>query len=208
MATPPYVTAGTTIEETWGDQIAESVVNVFASAAARSSAIAVPVEGMVTYLTNEDRLYVYNGSAWERIAAGTTSGRTGCTISRSGQSVSSSLSFTNISFNTETFDSDGFFAPTSTTVTVPSGLDGLYAITFAVTSGFPTGGAPAGQDEAIRIIAGGTTYSSDRVSGRFSEGTMSIVVPLSATNTITAGVQQNAGTASFSATLHVYRIGA
>ena len=67
MAVPPYVTAGTAVEETWGDQIAESVVNPFASAAARSSAITAPVNGMTTAITAASALNgleVYNGASW------------------------------------------------------------------------------------------------------------------------------------------------
>jgi hypothetical protein len=69
MAVPPYVTAGTAIEETWGDQIAESVVNPFASAAARSSAITAPVNGMTTAITAASALNgleVYNGVSWRK----------------------------------------------------------------------------------------------------------------------------------------------
>lgn len=204
MATPPYVTAGTTIEESWGDQIAESVVNVFASAAARSSAVASPPHGMVTYLSDEDRLYVYNGSAWVRIAVGKSTARTGCTISRSGQTISSSLSFTNILYNTETFDSDGFFAPTSTTVTIPSGLGGLYSITFQA-SGLPTG---AGASEALRVIAGGVTYGTDRTTGVHTDGFVTLIIPLAAGNTITTAIQQNVGTVTIDASLNVYRLSA
>ena len=69
MAVPPYVTAGTAVEETWGDQIAESVVNPFASAAARSSAITTPANGMTTAITAASALNgleVYNGVSWRK----------------------------------------------------------------------------------------------------------------------------------------------
>jgi hypothetical protein len=39
-------------------------VRVFADAAARTSAIATPVEGMVSYLNSIDSIQTYNGSAW------------------------------------------------------------------------------------------------------------------------------------------------
>jgi hypothetical protein len=69
MAVPPYVTAGTVIEETWGDQIADSVVNPFASSAARSAAITSPTNGMVSTITAASTLNgveVYNGANWAR----------------------------------------------------------------------------------------------------------------------------------------------
>ena len=67
MAVPPYVTAGTVIEETWGDQIADSVVNPFGNAAARSAAITAPTTGMTSAITSANSsngLEVYNGVNW------------------------------------------------------------------------------------------------------------------------------------------------
>jgi hypothetical protein len=46
----------------------QQAVMVFASAAARSTALSTNVaEGMVTYLTDSNSLWFYNGSAWEQI---------------------------------------------------------------------------------------------------------------------------------------------
>ena len=42
-------------------------VMVFADAAARSTAITAPSEGMFTYLTGDKTLWFYNGSAWEQV---------------------------------------------------------------------------------------------------------------------------------------------
>jgi hypothetical protein len=42
----------------------EQSVMVFGGTAARSSAIVSPSEGMITYLTDSDRLQLYNGTAW------------------------------------------------------------------------------------------------------------------------------------------------
>jgi hypothetical protein len=39
----------------------------FASAAARTTAIASPTEGMTSYLSDTDSVEVYNGSAWKNI---------------------------------------------------------------------------------------------------------------------------------------------
>jgi hypothetical protein len=39
-------------------------VMVFANAAARSSAITAPTQGMLTYLSDSGGLFIYNGSAW------------------------------------------------------------------------------------------------------------------------------------------------
>lgn len=45
----------------------DQAVMVFSSAAARTSAIAVPTEGMTSYLTDQDQLYIYDGSAWQSV---------------------------------------------------------------------------------------------------------------------------------------------
>lgn len=44
--------------------LADQVVMVFASAAARTSGITYPTEGMVTYLSDSNSLWHYDGSAW------------------------------------------------------------------------------------------------------------------------------------------------
>ena len=48
--------------------LASQVVMVFASAAARTSAIASPQEGMYSYLTGTNLTQVYNGSGWVNAA--------------------------------------------------------------------------------------------------------------------------------------------
>lgn len=69
MSAPSYsgltVATDTTITATWGDMVRDSVINVFASAAARDSAITAPTEGMFAYLKDSPkRLTYYNGSKW------------------------------------------------------------------------------------------------------------------------------------------------
>ena len=45
----------------------QQAVMVFATAAARSSAITAPSEGMVTYLSDSNSLWYYSGTAWVEI---------------------------------------------------------------------------------------------------------------------------------------------
>lgn len=45
----------------------QQAVMVFATAAARSSAITAPSEGMVTYLSDSNSLWYYSGTAWVQI---------------------------------------------------------------------------------------------------------------------------------------------
>ena len=56
--------------------LASQVVMVFASAAARTSAIASPQEGMISFLKDTNSTEYYSGSAWVAIAGATASGLT------------------------------------------------------------------------------------------------------------------------------------
>jgi hypothetical protein len=73
--------------------LASQAVMVFASAAARTSAITSPQEGMVSYLKDTDVTQYYSGSAWTSI--GGASG--GMTSIASGSLSGSALSLTSIS---------------------------------------------------------------------------------------------------------------
>lgn len=50
----------------------QQAVMVFASAAARTSAIAAPSEGMVTYLKDPNTFWFYDGSGWVEIVTDPT----------------------------------------------------------------------------------------------------------------------------------------
>lgn len=66
----PYTTnvAGTTITAAWGNaNVRDQVITPFANVAARTSAITVPVDGMVTAMTDADCLDYYDGAAWSPV---------------------------------------------------------------------------------------------------------------------------------------------
>lgn len=66
----PYTTnvAGTTITAAWGNaNVRDQVVTPFANVAARTSAITVPVDGMLASMTDADCVDYYDGSAWSPI---------------------------------------------------------------------------------------------------------------------------------------------
>lgn len=50
----------------------QQAVMVFADASARSTAITAPSEGMVTYLTDTNTLWFYDGSGWVEIVTDPT----------------------------------------------------------------------------------------------------------------------------------------
>jgi hypothetical protein len=66
---------GTTITASWANaNVRDQVVTPFASAAARTSAITSPVEGMVSYLNDVNTLEVYDGSSWLNVVIGSLTG--------------------------------------------------------------------------------------------------------------------------------------
>jgi len=75
--------------------LASQVVMVFASSAARTSAIASPQEGMLSYLKDTNAVEAYDGSAW--ISVGSTGDITGVTAGTgiSGGGTSGTVTVTN-----------------------------------------------------------------------------------------------------------------
>jgi hypothetical protein len=86
----PYTTnvAGTTITAAWGNSnVRDQVVTPFATAAARTSAIASPVQGMLSYrndLGSGGGFEGYNGTAWvpaaTQLISATTLGSTAASV--------------------------------------------------------------------------------------------------------------------------------
>lgn len=63
-----------TLARNIADAIVQRSVMRFASASARTAAVAAPVEGMVTWLQDVNRLYVYDGSSWTLVGPQAQSG--------------------------------------------------------------------------------------------------------------------------------------
>jgi hypothetical protein len=64
-------TAGEVLTASNMNSLVDQTVMVFADAAARTSAIPVPVEGMITYLNDLNTVFAYDGSAWAAVGADT-----------------------------------------------------------------------------------------------------------------------------------------
>jgi len=62
--------------------------------------------------------------------------RTGCRVRRVANQSISNITSTPISFDQEDQDTDGFITVTGSTVTIPAGLDGIYAILFRASGSF------------------------------------------------------------------------
>lgn len=193
-----FVAGAKPLATEWDDYISKQVVMVFASASARDTALSGVVRaGMHAYLDDSDRTYVYTGSAWVPAI-----GRWGTTVTRSGQSVNNGALGT-ISFDTETADTDGYITVTSTTVTIPSNLGGIYGVTGTVVRASGSFGTTTGS--FLRIVAGGTTYDfgptgTDRITG-------TLTIPLAAADTVTLGINNGDATVNMTGVLHVYHLG-
>jgi hypothetical protein len=71
---------------------------------------------------------VFATEAASRLAADRARLRTGCGIRRAASQTNNNPNLDSVTFDTEDWDSDGFFAPSSTNVTVPAGKGGVYIV--------------------------------------------------------------------------------
>jgi hypothetical protein len=212
MALISDVVAGGTIDPAWGNAIRSATVQVTTSGARPSPA----TEGMFVYETDTDRFMIYDGAAWVRVAAGATAGRTGCTIRKTGNVSVNNGANVVVTWTAEDYDSDGFIAVSSSTVTIPAGLGGLYAVSFSVlfdmTSLATIGtGITATLSGTIRgyhgsVLGGNNTVTS---TGTIRTSGMSIVLPMAAADTLSFSAIHSYGSAINLTGAHatVYRIG-
>lgn len=209
----PYttLTSGTTITASWANaSVRDQTVTPFATTSARDSAISAPVDGMICYITGEDRFYSYDGSTWVRTAWNGSTGRTQVLLRRAANQSVSDATVTAISWDTEDSDTDGFITATSSTLTVPSGLGGLYSVTVCLTGAANPGAAgfaainPSSATGLRFSLGGGNAVGAWQASVGATW-----VGPLAAAETLTVTVYQDSGGASnYTGYLRVYRIGA
>ena len=164
------------------------------------------VEGRLIAETDTDRIVCHDGTNWVRIVGFTASGRNGCTLARVATQTINTGTWTAVSFDTETSDTDGFIAVTSDTITIPTGLGGVYIMTGSVGwSGTP------GTNSAIEFyINGGTSWRFPIGAG--SQNTVTactLTLALSAADTVQFRVYQDgAATRTITSNLSLYRIAA
>lgn len=166
-----------------------------------------PSEGWHIYETDTNREYVYNGG-WQRNQNySDPSGRTGCKLVRNSNQTITDSTATNIQWDTETYDPDGFIAVTSDTVTIPTGLGGLYIASLQVQ--WVSSPTTAG-DSFVEIVMDGKRFINTTRSVHIYN-CVCAVWPLSAATNVTCAVyQQSAGAASLAftqANLTLARIG-
>jgi hypothetical protein len=110
--------------------LASQVVMVFADAAARTSAITSPQEGMISYLKDTNATQYYSGSAWLTIGAGSIFN--GASVYGSAYISLANNTDTAITFNSEFYDTNSYHSTSTNTsrLTVPT--TGYYLITVSV----------------------------------------------------------------------------
>ena len=171
------------------------------------SGTGLPFDGQPWYHQSEKRLYLSEAGAGVRIGHTTSAGRTGGTWTRSGNQSINNGTETAITFTAESFDSDGFLTPTSGSVTIPSGLGGIYAFDVAYTweTSVPTLGAQGvrvGSTPRITLNGLGSYSGSTRVG-------YSGTIVVAAGDVVTFFTVQNNGSSKniTEATLNFYRLG-
>lgn len=146
----------------------KQTVMPFASTTARDAALTSPTEGMVCVITGEDRLYVYDGSAWQRAGHWSGSGRAGGQFRRASNQSITTATLTAITWDTVDADSDSFHSgSTFTTVAIPTGLGGWYAVQLRVLW---DGTAVAGTSSTVHYI---TVSGADTALGSSLDGSSS-----------------------------------
>ena len=140
----------------------DQAVMVFADATARTAAIAAPTEGMVTYLSDTNVLYLYDGSAWEAVdttASGLATLVVDATTARTLTSADSgkTIQFTSASAVTITVDA-------STDIPVGGRVDiladGAGAVTVTASTATVAGAGTS------------TTSGSFTIGGQYSAATL------------------------------------
>lgn len=153
--------------------LASQVVMVFASAAARTSAIASPQEGMISYLKDTNSTEYYSGSAWVAIGGGGAATFVGCAVKKitTAQTLSNAT-FTAITFNSEDFDTDAFHdnATNNSRITIPTGKGGYYLLTGQISYKDSATGI-----RGVRIYKNGTYLASPSLMAGASASSYTVV---------------------------------
>lgn len=105
---------------------------IICDSGSRPSGAGAPIEGMTIFETDTDRFLIYNGTSWIRVGTISQTGWTGVHVQRVAlQSIPVGVPTAIVWDTVITSDSDDFIVPSSATLTIPTGLGGIYAATVA-----------------------------------------------------------------------------
>lgn len=174
-----------------------------------TSAPGSPTDGDLWADTGKYRLNAYDGSAsaWKRISHWRTAGRTGFELSRAANQSVGATSTANVSWDTSVQQyGDTFITVTASTITIPSGLGGLYAVTCS------TAGSAAGTASCTLTLTpssgmwGSAAHVLDGGGGSY-RATVSMTMALAAGDTLAARIYNPTGGAlNFIGNIVGYRI--
>lgn len=138
-----------------------------------------------------------NAEALERLSRN----RVGCSLRRAAnQQINTGVQAT-ITWDTEDQDTHGFIAVSGTTVTIPTGYDGLYVASARIQS---DAGVTAG---AVYLFMQGEVYGVPWIAGGSYAAVCSGAYPLAAGNTISVQVYNgSAGNRQYTGRLTVYKV--
>jgi hypothetical protein len=137
-------------------------VLVFATAAARDSAITSPQEGQFAFLKDTNTTTYYTGSAWTDLVVASSPAYVGAIVYGA---VNLSYGSTNTAVSdlgTELIDTNGFHTGTQSRMTIPTGYNGKYRMELNITF--------AANDPTVRIFAykNGSAITEGLVNGTLS----------------------------------------
>jgi hypothetical protein len=193
-----FVAGAKPLASEWNDYVSKQVVGVYASTAARDSALSgVLREGLFAYTSDTNRTMYYSGSAWLPV-----SGLWGCEALEATQSCPNGVN-TAVVFDTESWDTDGYHSGTSANITIPSGLGGKYLMSARVSASTTLGGSGA----AVTLIVDSATVSTSYIPAGFSGGGGAALVNVSAGQVCQLGIFNGHGsTINYFGLLSVTRI--
>jgi len=146
-------------------------------------------------------------SAGDYVRASDVPGDVGCQLRRvANQSITNGVA-TAISWDTEDVDTNGFIAVTSSTITIPAGLGGLYAITAYLNCAGITGTGGAIIIDPTSSITGMPADFLTPLDETRDRGSFGIIIPLLAGDTFNVqAFHASAAAVNFTAWLSCYRI--
>ncbi len=167
----------------------------------QTSAPTATHEGMVWYDQTNNRVMIYNGGWVPTQIATVAGGRIRVQLRRTANQSIADTTETNVSFDTENVDTDGFWASGATS-TVPTGMGGLYVVgANAIWAGPPAGLA---NYSYLQLTVSGNFWRSDNISTRASVCTPALQLDAGASMSVqvyqSSGSSINLTDCQFSAT--------
>jgi len=127
--------------------LASQVVMVFADASARTSAIASPQEGMVSYLKDTNAIEYYSGSAWVAVGGG-------------GGGGGKVLQVVQGTTTTATYSSSTTLADTTLTATITPSASTSKVLVLVAQNGVQKSSANSGNGVVLNLYRGATNIAA------------------------------------------------